>query len=55
MDEPKTITEIIEEVCNNMCNDFCRYTCMEPPEGKDDNWLTEDDDSPRNECPLNRL
>lgn len=49
--EPKTVSQIIEDVCN----DICRYTYMNPPTGKDDNWLTEDDDSPCNRCPLNRL
>ena len=50
-----TITQMLEDICQEMCQDFCRYTHMEPPEGKDDNWLTEDDDSPCNRCPLNRL
>ena len=53
--EPKTVRQIIEDVCNDICKDICRYTYMNPPTGKDDNWLIEDDDSPCNECPLNRL
>ena len=53
--EPETITQIIEDVCNDICKDVCRYTYLNPPTGKDDDWLTEDDDSPCNVCPLNRL
>lgn len=56
MDEKKTITQELEDICNQMCDSYCRYTCLvEPPEGKDENWLTEDDDSPCNTCPLSRL
>lgn len=53
--EPKTITQILEDVSNEMCESYCKYTHMEPPEGKDENWLTEDDESPCIMCPLNRL
>lgn len=49
-----TVTQIIEEVIAEVCDKICRYTISAPPEGKDDNWLIEDD-SPCHECPLNKL
>lgn len=51
----KSVSEILEEVKAEMCNDFCKYTAQEPPEGKDEDWLVNDDESPCGICPLNRL
>lgn len=52
--EPKTITKMLEDIAQEMCDGFCKYTAMEPPEGKDENWLMEDD-SPCQMCPLQKL
>ena len=46
-----SVTEKLEEVKERMCDSYCKYPCMEPPEGKDENWLT-DEDSPCRDCPL---
>jgi len=51
----KSITEIIESVKEDICDKYCKYPCMTPPEGKDEDWLTMDKDSPCNTCPLLRL
>ena len=53
MDKVKSITQQIEEVKEEMCDKFCRYPLMPTPAGKDEGWLL--DDSPCNDCPLNRL
>ncbi len=53
--ESKTITKMLEDIAQEMCEGFCKYTAMEPPEGKDEDWLVNDDESPCGMCPLNRL
>lgn len=50
-----TISEQLEKAKEQMCDKYCKYPCMTPPEGKDENWLCEDEDSPCHECPLNKL
>ena len=55
MDDKKTISQELEKIHNQMCDSYCKYPSMKPPEGKDSDWLTEDDDSPCVTCPLNRL
>ena len=54
MDEPKTITKMLEDIAQDICDHYCKFTEMEPPEGKDENWLL-DDDSPCQTCPLQKL
>lgn len=51
----KTVSEILTEVTQDICDHYCKYPCMPIPDGKDENWLLEDDDSPCKECPLNKL
>lgn len=48
------IVRIIEKTCNKMCDSYCKYPLMDPPEGKNEDWLYEDD-SPCCNCPLNNL
>lgn len=55
MGESKSITEQIEEVCEEICNHYCKYPYEPIPEGKDEDWLCCDPDSPCQSCPLNRL
>ena len=55
MDNQKTISKELDEICQTMCDSYCKYPSMEPPEGKDENWLTDDDESPCNMCPMMRL
>ena len=50
-----SISEILEKTKEEMCDNFCKYPCMEPPKGKDKDWLFEDENSPCNKCPLNNL
>ena len=47
-----SISEQIEKVKEKMCDSYCKYPCMAPPEGKDEDWLYMDEDSPCNSCPL---
>lgn len=49
-----TISEQIEKVKEEMCDKYCKYPEMTPPDGKDSDWLYEDN-SPCTRCPLNRL
>lgn len=50
-----SISECIEQVKTEVCKDYCKYPNMEPPEGKDENWLFEEEESPCLTCPLNQL
>lgn len=50
-----SVTELIEKVKEDMCNGYCKYSNAPIPEGKTEDWLYEDEDSPCNDCPLNRL
>ena len=49
-----TITQQLDKVMSDMCDNFCKYPHMTPPEGKDEDWLSEAD-SPCSECPMLRL
>ena len=49
-----TISEQIESIKERVCDCICKYTVMPIPEGKNDDWLF-DDDSPCKDCPLNDL
>lgn len=51
----KSISEQLEEVKNKMCDQYCRFPSMDPPEGKDADWLICDEYSPCNNCSLNQL
>lgn len=51
----ESITEILEQVKYQMCDKYCRWSTGPIPDGKDEDWLLEDPDSPCNGCPLNRL
>lgn len=51
----KTISEQIEDIKSNMCDNYCKYSNAPTPEGKSENWLFEDDDSPCKTCPLCEL
>lgn len=53
--EKKTVAAICEEVIEEMCDHYCKWPNEPIPDGKDENWLMDDDDSPCNDCPLNRL
>lgn len=55
MSEIKTITQQIEDICTEICDHYCKYPCQPIPDGKDEDWLMTDDDSPCINCPLNRL
>lgn len=50
-----SICEQLEKVKEEMCDKYCKYPHEPVPDGKDDNYLYEDDDSPCLTCPLNRL
>lgn len=51
----KTISEQFEDIIQEMCDHYCRYAFEPVPDGKDEDWLIEDPESPCNNCPLNRL
>lgn len=50
----KSISEILTETVEAMCSNYCKYPDMPVPEGKNEDWLSEDG-SPCETCPLNRL
>lgn len=50
-----TIRQEIEKIAEEICDNYCKYPMQAPPEGKNENWLSEDDASPCLKCPLNRL
>lgn len=49
-----SITEQIEEIKSEICDKYCKYPNQPIPEGKDEDWLF-DDDGPCMNCPLNKL
>lgn len=49
------ISETIEKTREIICNDYCKYPCQPVPDGKDQDWLYTDEDSPCMQCPLNEL
>ncbi len=50
-----TITQQIERIKEEICNKYCKWPEKEPPEGKTEEWLYEDEDGPCNSCPFNQL
>lgn len=50
-----TICQQIERVVEDMCNNYCKWPTQPIPEGKTEDWLLEDEDSPCENCPLNQL
>lgn len=51
----KSVSAIIEETKEDICKNYCKYPTLPVPEGRTENWLIEDDDSPCMNCPLNNL
>ena len=51
----QSITDLLDDAKTKMCNEYCRYPFMPIPEGKDDDWLFMDPDSPCKNCPLDML
>ena len=54
VEEMQSITDFLNEVAAEMCNGYCKYPEMEPPEGKDENWL-EEEGGICDKCPLGKL
>lgn len=50
-----TVTESIEKIKEKMCDDYCKYRNMPIPEGKEEDWMLTDEESPCFNCPLNEL
>lgn len=48
------IEAIVKEVIEEMCDNYCKYP-EQLPEGKDEDWLRNDPESPCADCPLSRL
>jgi hypothetical protein len=44
----------VENLKSDMCDRYCKYP-SHVPEGKTEDWLIEDDDSPCLTCPMNKL
>ena len=55
MSEETSVPEILEHIAGMMCDYYCRFPNEPIPEGKDENWLIEDEDSPCNDCPIRFL
>lgn len=53
--EKQTVAQIMEQVIEDMCDRYCRWPNEPIPAGKTEDWLINDDESPCNDCPLNRL
>ena len=49
------LMDIICEVNQEICDGYCKYPNMPVPEGKDEDWLINDEDSPCISCPFNKL
>ena len=49
------LMDIICEVNQEICDGYCKYPNMPIPEGKDEDWLINDEDSPCISCPFNKL
>ena len=49
------VREIIEEVCGDICQHYCKWPEWATQEGKPEDWLTDDPESPCQHCPLDRL
>lgn len=48
------IQDVLEDTLRQICDNYCKYPEMPIPEGKDEDWLC-DDDGPCTNCPLNKL
>lgn len=55
MEDVKSVATMLQEIAEDMCNNYCKYPHQHIPDGKDEDWLTEDPESPCQKCPLNRL
>lgn len=44
--------EAVDKVCKRMCDEYCKWPNEPIPEGKEEGWLQEDEDSPCKSCPL---
>lgn len=44
----------MEEIKSKICDGYCKYP-LQVPEGKTEDWLLEDDDSPCLTCPMSKL
>lgn len=45
---------MVDDYKSIMCDKYCKYPNQPIPEGKTEDWLIEDEDSPCNNCPLNK-
>lgn len=50
-----TVTEMLEGIASEFCDKYCKYSDAPIPEGKTEDWLYLDEDSPCNNCPINRM
>ena len=55
MEETKTVTEIIEKAGEDICMHYCKWPDKAAAEGRDEDWLTTDPESPCETCPLRPL
>ena len=55
MENEKKVTDILEEVIEEMCDKYCHFPSDPIPEGKNEDWLITDENSPCYTCPLNKL
>ena len=52
LDKVTTITEQLDKIKEDICDHYCKYPEMD---GKEDDWLLMDEDSPCKNCPLNNI
>ena len=51
----KTIQQQLDDIAQDICDNYCKYPNMPIPEGRNENWLINDDDSPCSTCPLTQF
>ena len=50
--EEETLVQMLEECLANMCDNYCKFQAQYQDNGED---FLIDDESPCNECPLNKI
>ncbi len=55
MAEVMTVSKMLQGIADDMCDNYCKWPEKVKQEGKDEDWLCEDPESPCQKCPLNRL
>lgn len=55
MSEETSVPKILEHIAEVVCDYYCKYPDQPIPEGMDEDWLINSDESPCNDCPIRFL